>query len=144
LRNRPVRRTCYARLSLVRPNSFDPDGEFAGFDFLPTSAGSCQVKLPDGEMVHVDLGETPGVSARLGEFNISGSNLRLVRLKPDGSSLCGMRILSVEGFVKLDSPGTVFIRRREPDEVLVTTGTGLTLSEGWLRGNSPTSRSDAR
>jgi hypothetical protein len=48
-----------------------------------------------------------------------------------------MRILSVEGFVKLDSPGTVFIRRREPDEVLVTTGTGLTLSEGWHGGNSP-------
>lgn len=122
-------------ISLVRPEGFDPDSEFAGFELIPLSAGLCQATLPDSEIVFVDLNDSPSDSARLGGFNISGSKLRLIRLKPDGSSLCGMGIQRVEGIVELASPGTILLRRREPSEpgeILVTTETGLTLANEWL------------
>jgi hypothetical protein len=121
-------------VSLLRPASFDPDHEFAGFDIIPLAASACQATLPNGELVYVGLGEEAASSLLLGDFNISGANLRLVHLRPDGGELCGMGIREVDGIVNLSSPGAIHILRRASGEALVTTDTGLALSDGWLGG----------
>jgi hypothetical protein len=119
-------------ISLMRPSSFDPEDEFSGISARPEGDSTFHVSLPNGEIAYVSLGDHPDRMVRLGEFTLEGSDMRLARLKPDGSSLCALNIQRAVGIAKLESPGTLALHRDGPDEASLATDTGLTISEAWL------------
>jgi hypothetical protein len=123
-----------ASLSLLRPSGFEPADEFASITARPQSEGTFQVTLPEGEIAFVDLREDPLNSTQLGEHTIEGNGMRIVRLKRDGSRLCALNLHHAAGIVDLEAPGILELRRDAPEEVNVTTDTGLAFCAAWLGG----------
>jgi hypothetical protein len=121
-----------AAVSLVRPSSFDPAGEFAEISARPQGDGAFLVSLPDSEIAYVSLRDRAGSTIRLGEYTLEGSDLRLARLKPDGSSLCALGIHRASGIAELAAPGTLALHRDGPETASLGTDTGVMISESWL------------
>jgi hypothetical protein len=121
-----------AAVSLLRPARFDPSSLFANIKASIPAAGVFQLTLPDGELAYADLGEAPANSIRLGDFDLEGSELRLARLRPDGSQLCALNLLRASGLIELERPATFQLCRDRERQIDLITDSGLTLAPAML------------
>jgi len=92
-----------------------------------------QVTLPDGERAFVGLGDVAPRSVRLDEFSIEGDGIRVARMKPDASQLCGLGLARVAGVAELAQPGMLALVRAG-GAVYITTDVGVALAPAWLGG----------
>jgi hypothetical protein len=122
-----------AAVSLLRPARFDPSEQFAGIKASSPTAGVFHVSLPDGELAHIDLRDIPADCIHLGDFDLEGTELRLARLRPDGSQLCAINLMRVNGLIELEQPAIVQLRRENEGQIDLITDSGLTLASEWLK-----------
>jgi len=123
-----------AAASLLRPAPFDPAAELAEIVVLAPTVDSFNVTLPDGERIFAGLGNIPPKSVQLGDHTIEGNEIRLVRIQPDASALCGLGLSQIAGIAKLAAPGTLALTRAADGTVHVTTDVGVSLAPAWLAG----------
>ena len=91
------------------------------------------MSLPDGELAHIDLRDIPADCIHLGDFDLEGTELRLARLRPDGSQLCAVNLMRVNGLIELEQPAIVQLRRENEGQIDLITDSGLTLASEWLK-----------
>ncbi len=72
-------------------------------------------------------------SVQLADRTIEGQ-LRIVRILPDASALCGLGLARVTGVAELAAPGTLALARQGDGAVHITTDAGVTLAPAWLGG----------
>jgi hypothetical protein len=121
-----------AAVSLLRPAHFEPPDQFAGIKAASSEAGVFNLSLPDGELAYIDLRDIPANSVHLGDFDLEGRELRLARLQPDGSQLCAVNLLRVNGLIELERPATIQLRRKKDGQIDLITNSGVTLASDWL------------
>ncbi len=121
-----------AAVSLLRPARFDPSGQFDNLHVSSPAAGVFHLTLPDGELAYVDLRDAPANSVRLGDFLLEGTELRLARLRPDGSQLCAVNLLRAGGLLELERPATLQLRRDKDNQIDLITDAGLALAPAVL------------
>ena len=124
----------FAAVSLLRPQPFDPALEFQGISVEQQGQGSFQITFPDGEQAFVALGDTPPSTVSLAGIKVAGEGMRCLRIGRDASYVCALGLSSISGVVTLAQPGTVRLVRNADHMATVTTDTGLSLTNDWLRG----------
>jgi hypothetical protein len=127
---------CLAAASLVRPAAFDPAQEFAGIKVEIESPEIFHISLPDGRSALVAPGETTPGSAKINGIDIEGRAMRYVQVSKDAEEISGLGVTQISGHATFFEPAT-FRLKRTPDNVIrVTTDTGFSLTEQWLRGKA--------
>jgi hypothetical protein len=131
-----VKARCLASVSLVRPAPFDPDQAFAGINLETEAFESFRVTLPDQSVALVAPGETTPKQTIIHGVNVEGNRLRFVRIDRDVDEIRGLGVTQLSGIGSFAEPATARLQRTPDGEVHVTTDTGVSLSEDWLRGNA--------
>jgi hypothetical protein len=122
-----------ASVSLVRPASFDPAAEFAGYHVTAETNGILRVAFPDGAQAAVALHDHLPQTLSVAGLEVRGPALRYARVALSGAEVCGLGLTSAQGIVACAAPATLRLAR-QPEAVSVTTDAGLTLDENWLSG----------
>jgi len=90
------------------------------------------VRLSDDEIALVDLGRRPPRRVRIGDRDVEGPRLRVVRASLDGSAWEGEAILSIAGIVQLERAGPISVRRvAGSTRVDAATTGGFRLERAW-------------
>ena len=125
---------CLAAVSLVRPLPFDPTVEFRGIKVETESPEIFRVSLPDGRSTFVAPGETTPNRIRLNGIELEGTRMRYAQMTTDLNEVSGLGITHIAEVASFSSPATFRIKRALNGTVLVTTNTGISLTDQWLRG----------
>ncbi len=125
---------CLAAASLVRPAPFDPEIEFAGIKVETESPEIFRVNLPDGSSAFVAPGETTPQQIQLNGLALEGTRMRYAQVTTGLSEVCGLGITHIAEVASFSSSATFRLSRASNDAIRVTTNTGVSLTQQWLRG----------
>jgi hypothetical protein len=123
-----------ASVSLVRPSSFDPAIELAGYGVSAEPKSVVRVSFPDGAEAVVALADHLPRQLVVGGVEVRGPAVRYARVAPGLAELSGAGLTSAAGVFNSAAPATLKLSRAAAGEVYVTTDTGLVLDESWLGG----------
>jgi hypothetical protein len=132
---------CLAAAALIRPAPFDPAREFVGIKVETESPEIFRLSLPDGRLALVAPGETTPRRAILNGIEVEGTYLRYVQMTPDLNEICGLGLTRLAGLATFHEPATFRLKRTSDGTIRVTTNTGISLMDQWLR--APTRRVEA-
>ena len=124
---------CLASASIMRPMPFDPPQEFRGIKVDVEYPEMFRVTLPDGRSALVAPGETAPTRALINKLEVEGKQLRYVQVTQDVNEICGLGITHIGGIASFSSPAIVRLKRAAEGPVHVTTNTGVTFTDQWLR-----------
>lgn len=124
---------CLAAASLVRPQPFDPAMEFRDIRVELESFECFRVTLPDGKSAFVAPGETTPRQIKINGTEWEGIKLRYAQMSTDGNELCGLGITRIAGIAAFSNPAAFRLKREEKGAVHVTTNTGVSFTDQWLR-----------
>ena len=127
---------CLAAASLIRPAPFDPASEFAGIKVETESPEIFRVRLPDGRAALVAPGETTPTHADVNGIEVEGKNLRYVQINKDLTEISGLGVTHIADVIDFHEPATFRLKRTKDGIIRVTTNTGFSLNEQWLKGLS--------
>jgi hypothetical protein len=125
---------CLAAASLVRPAPFDPAIEFTGINVETASPECFRVTLPDGRSAFVAPGETTPKRIRMNGVEWEGIKLRYARMSTDWNEVCGLGITHIADIATFSIPATFRLKREENGAIHVTTNSGISFTDQWLRG----------
>ena len=124
---------CLASASLVRPSPFEPAHEFDGIKVEVEYPEIFHVNLPDGRLALVAPGETTPKRATIHGIEVEGTHLRYVQMTSDLNEVCGLGLTHISGFASFSEPATFRLKRISESTIRVTTNTGISLKDPWLR-----------
>ena len=127
---------CLASAALVRPTSFDPAQEFAGIKVETESPEIFRISLPNGSMALVAPGETTPSYAKVNGLDVEGIGMRYVQVSHDSNEICGLGVTHINGIATFDKPARFRLKRTSEDPIRVTTNTGISLNDQWLKGQA--------
>jgi hypothetical protein len=127
---------CLASASLVRPTLFDPAKEFSGLRVEIEYPEMFHIHLPDGGSILVAPGETTPRQARVHGMEVEGNGMRYIRVSSDVNEICGLGITQISGLASFSQPATFRLKRISESAIRVTTDSGISLDDKWLRGSS--------
>jgi hypothetical protein len=125
---------CLGSAALVRPAPFDPAQEFAGIKVEIGSPEIFRVTLPDGSLALVAPGETTPKRATIHGLEVEGISLRYVQVSNDLNEISGLGATHIRGIASFDKPATFRLKRTSEDKIRVTTNSGISLNDQWLKG----------
>jgi hypothetical protein len=124
---------CLASASLVRPSPFESAHEFDGIKVEVEYPEIFHVNLPDGRLALVAPGETTPKRATIHGIEVEGTHLRYVQMTSDLNEVCGLGLTHISGFASFSEPATFRLKRISESTIRVTTNTGISLKDPWLR-----------
>jgi hypothetical protein len=127
---------CLASASLARPSPFEPADEFRGIEVEVESPEVFRVSLPDGGMACIAPGETTPNWITMNGVDLEGARLRYARMTIDLSEICGLGVTHIARVARFSGPAAFRLRRASNGTVLVTTNTGVELTDHWLQGQA--------
>jgi hypothetical protein len=127
---------CLAAASLVRPAPFDPAYEFAGIKVDIESPEMFRVRFSDERMALVAPGETTPKQATVNGITLKGPGIRYAQVTKDGNEISGLGVTQLTGITSFDTPAAFRLRRGADNTSYLTTSTGFSLSDQWLRGQT--------
>jgi hypothetical protein len=127
---------CLASAALVRPAPFDPTQEFAGISVEIEYPEIFRVTLPDGSLALVAPGETTPKHATVHGVDVEGIRMRYVQVSNDSNEISGLGVTHLAGIATFDNPATFRLMRSSENSVSVTTNTGFSLADQWLKGQA--------
>jgi hypothetical protein len=127
---------CLAAASLVRPAAFEPEREFSGINVELEYPELFRVTLPDSRMAFVAPGETTPKRIRMAGTELEGTRMRYSQMTTDWNEVCGLGITRVAEIASFSSPAVFRLRRASNGGIRVTTNTGVSLTDQWLRGRA--------
>jgi hypothetical protein len=95
---------------------------------------SFRVSLPDGRVAFVALGETRPNRITIQGIDMEGARLRYAQMTTDLNELCGLGVTQMAGIARFSAPATFRLKRQPNGSIRVTTNTGISLADQWLRG----------
>jgi hypothetical protein len=125
---------CLAAASLVRPVAFDPALEFHGIQVQTKAPESFQVILPDGRSAFVAPGETTPRQISVNGIDFEGTKVRHAQMTMDMNEICGLGITHIAEIAHFSTPAAFRLKREENGAIHVTTNTGISFTDQWLRG----------
>ncbi len=125
---------CLATASLLRPAPFEPGYEFSGIEVKLAYPETFHITLPDSRIALVAPGETTPKQIRIQGIDLEGTGMRYAQMTSDFSEICGLGVTSIAGIASFSSPATFRLQRAFVDGIRVTTDTGISPTESWLRG----------
>jgi hypothetical protein len=125
---------CLASASLARPQPFDPAMEFKDINVEPEISECFRVRLPGGRSAFVAPGETMPKQIRMHGVEWEGIKLRYAQMSMDWNEICGLGITHIAGIATFSIPATFRLKREENSAIYVSTNTGISFTEQWLRG----------
>jgi hypothetical protein len=125
---------CLAAASLVRPASFDPPVEFAGITVNIESPEMFRINLSNQGMALVAPGETTPKRVTVNGIDVEGIRLRYVQVSKDWDEIRGLGVTHLSGLAAFSEPATFHLRRTSKKIIHLTTNTGVSLTEEWLKG----------
>jgi len=125
---------CLAAASLVRPGSFEPAHEFGGMKVELEYPEAFRVTLPDSRVAFVAPGETTPKQIRINGIELEGTRLRYAQMTTDLNEVCGLGIERIAEIASFSGPATFRLKRASNGGIRVTTNTGISLTDQWLRG----------
>jgi hypothetical protein len=126
---------CLAAASLVRPAPFDPVKEFADIKVEIESPEMFHVHLPNGGLALVAPGETTPKHVSINGMEVEGGPMRYVHMTKDLNEVCGLGIAQLSGLASFDEPATFRLNRISENTIRLTTNSGVSLGDLWLRGD---------
>ncbi len=124
---------CLAAASLIRPSPFDPLHEFAGIDVEVEAPEIFRVTLPDGRLAFVAPGETVPKQLRMNGLEVEGPCVRYVQITADLNEVRGLGITHIADVADFSGSAAFRLRRSASGAIHVTTNTGVSLADQWLR-----------
>jgi hypothetical protein len=125
---------CLASATLMRPMPFEPAHEFDGIHVEVESPEIFHVNLPDGISAFVAPGETTPSHTTINKIEVKGKRLRYIQVTKDVDDVCGLGVTHIAGVASFSKPAAFRLHRTSEDVVRVTTNTGISLADQWLRG----------
>jgi hypothetical protein len=124
---------CLAAASLVRPMPFDPAIEFSGIKVETEYPEIFRVTRPDSRSAFVAPGETTPERIILNGIELEGTKIRYAQMTTDMNEVCGLGITRIAEIAHFSGPATFRLRRESNGTVQLTTNTGISLTDQWLR-----------
>jgi hypothetical protein len=62
--------------------------------------------------------------------------MRYIRVSSDVNEICGLGITQISGLASFSQPATFRLKRISESAIRVTTDSGISLDDKWLRGSS--------
>ncbi|HEX6269550.1 MAG TPA: DUF2264 domain-containing protein, partial [Anaerolineales bacterium] len=124
---------CLAAASLVRPTPFEPADEFSGIKVELESPEIFRVTLPDGRLAFIAPGETTPKRIRMNGIELEGTRVRYAQMTTDLNEVCGLGITHIAETATFSGPATFRLKRSSNGAIRVTTNTGISLTDQWLR-----------
>ena len=125
---------CLASAALVRPSPFDPPHEFEGIKVELDTPETFRVRLPDGGLAFVAPGESPPERIRVDGRVVEGAYVRYTQIGLDLNEVSGMGVTHIAGIASFSTPAAFRLKRSSNGSIRVTTNTGISLTDQWLRG----------
>ena len=125
---------CLASVSLVRPAPFDPAHEFSEIKVRVEYPELFHIDLPNGGSAWVAPGETTPKRAAVNGIEMEGKGMRYVLVTEDLNEICGLGVTHISGLATFLEPATFRLKRTPDGTTRVTTDTGFSLTDQWLRG----------
>ena len=125
-----------ASASLVRSSAFEPADEFRGISVDVESSQVFRVNLPDGSLACVAPGETTPKSIHMNGIDLEGTCMRYARMTSNLDEICGLGVTHIAGIARFSSPASFRLRRVSNSTILMTTNTGVELTDQWLHGQA--------
>jgi hypothetical protein len=125
---------CLAAASLLRPAPFDPTVEFRGIKVETESPEIFRLTLPDDRSAFVAPGETTPKRIAMRGIQLEGTKMRYAQMTNDLAEICGLGVTHIAGIAKFSGPATFRLKRASNGRIDVTSNTGISLTEQWLRG----------
>jgi hypothetical protein len=120
----------------MRPMPFEPAHEFDGIHVQVESPEIFHVNLPDGRSAFVAPGETTPSHTTINKIEVDGKRLRYIQMTKDVDDVCGLGVNHITGVASFSEPAAFRLQRTSEDVVRVTTNTGISLTDQWLRGQA--------
>jgi hypothetical protein len=92
-----------------------------------------RVTLPGQRMAVVAPGETTPKHLMIHDVHIEGPEIRYVQLSKDLSEISGLGLTNIVSLVTFVEPATFRIKRMPNGTIRVTTNTGLSFADQWLK-----------
>ncbi|MEO8357731.1 MAG: DUF2264 domain-containing protein [Chloroflexota bacterium] len=124
---------CLAAASLIRPAPFEPVHEFAEIKVEVESPEIFRVTLSDGRSAFVAPGETAPKRTRINGLEVEGTGVRYMQMTTDLNEVCGLGITHVVEVASFSGPAAFRLRRASNGGIRITTNTGISLTDQWLR-----------
>ena len=124
---------CLAAASLLRPAPFEPAAEFHGIHVEVEDTEIFRVTLPGDRIAVVAPGETTPKQIYMNGVELEGVRIRYAQMTADMNELCGLGVTNISGVGRFSSPAIFRLQRSSTGTVHVTTSTGLSLTNQWLR-----------
>lgn len=125
---------CLASAALVRPVPFEPASEFYGINVEVEYPEIFHINLPDGRTALVAAGESTPRHVTINGIDFDGKQLRYIQVTKDLNEICGLGIKHIAGIASFSGPATFRIKRAVDNAIHVTTNTGISFTDSWLRG----------
>ncbi|HLO18466.1 MAG TPA: hypothetical protein VK206_26780, partial [Anaerolineales bacterium] len=113
---------------------FDPAIEFKGIKVETEAPESFRITLPDGRSAFVAPGETTPKRIRMNGIELEGSAVRYAQMTSNLNEICGLGITHIVEIASFSGPATFSLKRASAGAIHVTTNTGISLTDQWLRG----------